>query len=244
MTFHIITIFPDSLKSYIQTSILRKAQALGKIKIKFYNPRDFTALKRRQARPTERRQSFGRVDDRAYGGGAGMVLKAEPILKTVEHIKRIYELQTTNYKLVILSAKGKLYNQKLAVNWAKIYDHLILIAGRYEGIDERVRKILRAQEISVGPYVLTDGELPAMLIVCSVARLIPGVIRCESLEEESYWNAKIKNETKTLLEHPHFTRPEVLVWRGKNYKVPKVLLSGHHRQIKNWRQKMSKTLSK
>ena len=230
--FHIITIFPGSTRSYLETSILRKALGHKKIKVKFYNPRDFTADKRRQ------------VDDRAYGGGAGMLLKAEPILKAVEHIKRIYKLQTINYKLVILSAKGKLYNQKLAVGWAKKFNHLILIAGRYEGIDERVKKILRAQEISVGPYVLTDGELPAMIIVSSVARLIPGVIRCESLEEESYWNAKIKNETKTLLEHPHFTRPEVLVWRGKNYKVPKVLLSGHHRQIKNWRQKMSKTLSK
>ena len=223
MIFHIITIFPDSLRSYIDTSILRKAQEQKKAKILFYTPRDFTKDKHRQ------------VDDSPYGGGAGMVMKAEPILKTVDYIKKKYRLQTTNYKLIILSAKGKQFDQKLALNYSKKYDHIILIAGRYEGIDERVRLALKAEEISIGPYVLTDGELPAAVMISAITRLIPGVINLESLEEESFFVGVKKGEEK-ILEYPHYTRPEVLTYNGKNYKTPKVLLSGNHQKIKDWRE--------
>lgn len=227
MQFHIITIFPDSFKSYINTSVLRHAQAEGKIKIKFYNPRDFTADRRKT------------VDDRPYGGGSGMILMAEPILKAVDSIKS--KLKDKKLKIVVLSAKGKYFNQPMAYRWSGKYDHLILITGRYEGIDERIKKILKVEEISIGPYVLTDGELPAMVIVSAVARLWPGVIKWGSLEEESHWLELISEEKKLergrLLEYPHYTRPEVIVWKGKKYKVPKVLLSGHHGKIKEWRKK-------
>ncbi|WKZ26536.1 MAG: tRNA (guanosine(37)-N1)-methyltransferase TrmD [Candidatus Paceibacterota bacterium] len=222
MTFHVITIFPNSINSYVETSVLRKAQEQKKVKLLFYTPRDFTKDKHRQ------------VDDKPYGGGAGMVMKAEPILKTIDSILKKVK-KNESYKIVILSAKGKQFDQKLALNYSKKYDHLILIAGRYEGIDERVRLALKAQEISIGPYVLTDGELPAAVLISTITRLIPGVIKFESLIEESFFNKTKKGEEKTL-EYPHYTRPEVLVYKGKKYQTPKVLLSGDHKKINKWRE--------
>lgn len=222
MTFHVITIFPNSINSYVETSILRKAQEQKKVKLLFYTPRDFTKDKHRQ------------VDDKPYGGGAGMVMKAEPILKTIDSILKKFK-KNESYKIVILSAKGKQFDQKLALDYSKKYDHLILIAGRYEGIDERVRLVLKAQEISIGPYVLTDGELPAAVLISTITRLIPGVIKFESLVEESFFNKTKKGEEK-ILEYPHYTRPEVLVYKGKKYQTPKVLLSGDHKKINKWRE--------
>lgn len=222
MTFHVITIFPNSINSYVETSVLRKAQEQKKVKLLFYTPRDFTKDKHRQ------------VDDKPYGGGAGMVMKAEPILKTIDSILKKVK-KNESYKIVILSAKGKQFDQKLALNYSKKYDHLILIAGRYEGIDERVRLALKAQEISIGPYVLTDGELPAAVLISTITRLIPGVIKFESLIEESFFNKTKKGEEK-ILEYPHYTRPEVLVYKGKKYQTPKVLLSGDHKKINKWRE--------
>lgn len=222
MTFHVITIFPNSINSYVETSILRKAQEQKKVKLLFYTPRDFTKDKHRQ------------VDDKPYGGGAGMVMKAEPILKTIDSILKKFK-KNESYKIVILSAKGKQFDQKLALDYSKKYDHLILIAGRYEGIDERVRLALKAQEISIGPYVLTDGELPAAVLISTITRLIPGVIKFESLVEESFFNKTKKGEEK-ILEYPHYTRPEVLVYKGKKYQTPKVLLSGDHKKINKWRE--------
>ncbi len=222
MTFHVITIFPNSINSYVETSVLRKAQEQKKVKLFFYTPRDFTKDKHRQ------------VDDKPYGGGAGMVMKAEPILKTIDSILKKVK-KNESYKIVILSAKGKQFDQKLALNYSKKYDHLILIAGRYEGIDERVRLALKAQEISIGPYVLTDGELPAAVLISTITRLIPGVIKFESLIEESFFNKTKKGEEKTL-EYPHYTRPEVLVYKGTKYQTPKVLLSGDHKKINKWRE--------
>lgn len=223
MTFHVITIFPNSINSYVETSVLRKAQEQKKVKLLFYTPRDFTKDKHRQ------------VDDKPYGGGAGMVMKAEPILKTIDSILKKVK-KNESYKIVILSAKGKQFDQKLALNYSKKYDHLILIAGRYEGIDERVRLALKAQEISIGPYVLTDGELPAAVLISTITRLIPGVIKFESLIEESFFKKTKKGEEK-ILEYPHYTRPEVLVYKGKKYQTPKVLLSGDHKKIEVWRNK-------
>ncbi|MEK7552188.1 MAG: tRNA (guanosine(37)-N1)-methyltransferase TrmD [Patescibacteria group bacterium] len=242
MQFHIITIFPESMSSYFETSILGKAQRDKQIKINFYNPRDFTeGGKLKLDLPAGRQEgkisprSLSQVDDKPYGGGAGMVLKAEPILKVVESIKKA--IGKSKLKILILSAKGKQFDQVTSLKYAKNYKHIILITGRYEGIDERVRLALRAEEVSIGPYVLTDGEVAAAVMISSIARLIPGVIKLESLEEESFLSSMIKNEENGNLEYPHYTRPEVVTFGGKNYRVPKILLSGNHKKIKEWREK-------
>ena len=227
MRFDVITVFPEAFASYLNTSILRRAQARGLIKVCLYNLRNFTEDKRRT------------VDDRPYGGGAGMVLMAKPILEAVDSIKP--KAKTAKAKIIVLSAKGRQFNQKVANEWAKKYTRLILISGRYEGVDERVRQALRAEEISIGPYVLTDGDAPAMVVISALARLIPGVIKLESLQEESHWNLLLKKEKRARsgrgIEYPHYTRPELLTWRGKRYRVPVVLLSGDHKRIAEWRQK-------
>lgn len=165
-----------------------------------------------------------------------MVLQALPILKATEAVRK--ETRKKKTKVIVFSAKGKPFNQKLAHDWTKKYDQLILISGRYEGIDERVVKILKAEEISIGPYVLTDGDVAAMVVASAVTRLLPGAIRLESLQEESHWNLLKKNEAEGRgLEYPHYTRPEILTFRGKKYRVPKVLLSGDHKKITAWRKK-------
>lgn len=168
-----------------------------------------------------------------------MVLMADPILKAVNKITA--GQPSKKRKIAVFSAKGKQFNQKMAYDWSKKLDQIILICGRYEGIDERVVKILKAEEISIGPYVLTDGEVPAMAVVSAVSRLIPGAIRSESLAEESHWSQLIKREKRVKgderggLEYPHYTRPEVLEYKGKKYRVPKVLVSGDHKKIAAWR---------
>lgn len=224
MRFDIIAIFPKIFDSYFNESILKRAREKKLVTIHAHDLRKFS------------RDSHKKVDDKPYGGGAGMVLAAEPILKAVDTILR----KNTNFKskklktkIIILSAKGKQFTQKMAYDWAKKYHQLVLISGRYEGIDERVKTALRAEEISIGPYVLTDGDAAAMVIISAVARLIPGVIKCESLKEESHWNAG--------LEYPHYTRPEVFEWKGKPYRVPKILLSGDHKKIESWRNKHRKS---
>ena len=245
MNFHIITIFPESMSSYFETSILGKAQRDKQIKINFYNPRDFTeGGKLKLTMPAGRQdgktspRSLSQVDDKPYGGGAGMVLKAEPILKVVESIKS--KIKNQKSKILILSAKGKQFDQASSLKYAKNYKHIILITGRYEGIDERVRLALKAEEVSIGPYVLTDGEVAAAVMISSIARLIPGVIKLESLEEESFLKAAMKDEENGNLEYPHYTRPEVIKFKNKNYRVPKILLSGNHKKIKEWREKSRK----
>ncbi|MEK7566890.1 MAG: tRNA (guanosine(37)-N1)-methyltransferase TrmD [Patescibacteria group bacterium] len=213
MIFSVITTFPESFESYLASSILKRAQKRGLIKINFYNPRDFVKDKHRT------------VDDKPFGGGPGMVMKAEPILKAVTAVLRNYKLQTTNYKLVLLSARGKQFTQKMARDWAKKYKNIVLISGRYEGVDERAKKILKAEEISAGPYTLTGGELPAMIVIDAVSRHTPGVLgKAESLEEKHG-------------SYPVYTRPETIIYKGKKYRAPKVLLSGNHKKIAAWRQK-------
>ena len=153
---------------------------------------------------------------------------------------RTFKIQKSKCKIIVLSAKGKQFSQKLAYDWSKKYDQLILISGRYEGIDERVKLALRAEEISIGPYVLTDGEIAAMTVISAVSRLIPGVIRLESLAEESHWNLLLKKEKNAPIgkgiEYPHYTRPERIKHKGKSYSVPKILLSGDHKKISEWRK--------
>ena len=172
-----------------------------------------------------------------------MVLMADPILKAAMAAlreKRKKKIENRETKIVVLSAKGRQFNQKMAYDWSKKYKRLILISGRYEGIDERVKNILKAEEISIGPYVLTDGDVAAMAIISAVSRLVPGVIKLESLQEESHWNMPLENEINPDdkgLEYPHYTRPEALLHRGKRYRAPKVLLSGNHSKIAEWRRK-------
>ncbi len=235
MQFDIITIFPNIFDSYFDKSILKRALKGRIIKVAVHNLRDFSTDKHRK------------VDDKPYGGGAGMVLMAEPILRTVSHItyqvsKKFKKRRKT--KIIIFSAKGKQFTQKMAYDWAKKYDRLILISGRYEGIDERVKKILKAEEISIGPYVLTDGDVAAMIIISAVTRLLPGAIKWESLREESYFGGLVKKEksasSRQALEYPHYTRPEVFVYKGKKYLVPKVLLTGNHKKIAEYREKQTK----
>jgi len=239
MRFDIITIFPRIFDSYFSESILARARKNKLIEINIHNLRDYTTDKRRT------------VDDTPYGGGAGMVLKVEPIYKVVEAIKK---RKTKNEKLktkvkneklrvILFSAKGKKFTQNDVRRLAK-YDRLIMICGRYEGVDERVAKYIADEEISIGDYVLTGGEIPAMVIVDAVSRLLPGVLKNpESLQEESFrkignWELGIGN---SILEYPHYTKPEVFSPDGKKkWKTPRILLSGNHKKIKQWREKYSR----
>lgn len=232
--FHVITIFPEIFSSYLNESIIGRAIKNKLVDFKFYNPRDYVDGSKSNYKP---------VDGKPYGGGAGMVLQAEPILRAFSKVEK--NLKSKKRKIVIFSAKGKFFNQKVAYDWAHKYEEIVFITGRYEGIDERVKKALKAEEISIGPYVLTDGDVATMVVASAVTRLIPGAIRLESLKEESYWNLLLKKEKDGKvgehgLEHPHYTRPEVLKYKGKNYKVPKVLLSGNHKKIEEWKNKTKK----
>ncbi len=228
LTFHIFTLFPDAFSSYLNVSILKRAQERNLIRVKRYDIRRWAKDKHKT------------VDDKPYGGGAGMVLMAQPILKGVEGVMQTFPPDAAP-KIAVLSAKGKEFNQRLARDWARRYTDLILICGRYEGIDERVKRALRAQEISIGRYILTDGDIAAMAVVSAVSRLVPGAIKLASLEEESHWNLLLNEEIQQGkgIEYPHYTRPEKLTYKGKKYKVPKVLLSGNHKKISEWRAKQS-----
>lgn len=225
MRFDIITIFPEVIEPYLNTSVLKRARERRLIEVRLWNLRDFAGDKRKT------------VDDAPYGGGAGMVLMADPVLRAVDKIR--VKDKRAKTKIVVFSAKGKQFNQQMARGFAKKYKRLILVTGRYEGIDERVVKALAADEISIGPYVLTDGDIAAMAVLSTVGRLIPHVIKFESLKEESHWNLCFKNNEKADggLEYPQYTRPKVFKFRGKKYRVPGVLLSGDHARIQEWRRK-------
>ncbi|PIR69524.1 MAG: tRNA (guanosine(37)-N1)-methyltransferase TrmD [Candidatus Niyogibacteria bacterium CG10_big_fil_rev_8_21_14_0_10_46_36] len=214
MRFDIITIFPRLFDPYIHESILKRAQKKKLVDIRLHDLRDFT------------KDTHKKVDDKAYGGGPGMVLKAEPILKAV-----IKAAQKNKKPLVIFtSATGKQFNAELAKKLSK-QKQLIIIAGRYEGIDERAKKALRTyytvQEISAGPYVLTGGELPALILIDAISRHIPGVLgKNESIEE-----------TRGGIGIPAYTRPEAFIFKKKPYQVPNILLSGDHKKIHEWRKR-------
>lgn len=222
MKFDIITIFPNAFDSYLNESILKRAQKKKLIQIKIYNLRDFTKDKHKK------------VDDKPYGGGPGMVLKIEPIVKAIHSILRIKdsELRIKNKsKIILFSPTGKQFDNKIAAELAKKNERLVLICGHYEGVDERIKKAIRdlgfkLEEISVGPYVLTGGELAAMVLIDAVSRQIPGVLGKEESLEEKRFGVGV----------PDYTRPEVFIFKGKKYSVPKVLLSGNHKKIKEWRR--------
>ena len=243
MQFDIITIFPDMFESYFSESIIKRAQDKKLIKINIHNLRDYTKDKHKT------------VDDTPYGGGAGMVLKVEPIFAAVRQVKSKKfpptadppkaEKVKSKRKIILLSAKGKKFDQKMARKFSKL-GQIILICGRYEGVDERVAKHIADEEISIGDYVLTGGELPAMIITDAISRLIPGVIKKESLLEESFsFDKKSGKENgreagsgkrEARREYPQYTKPEVF----RKWRTPKVLLSGNHKKIEEWKEKHTK----
>lgn len=216
MHFHIITLFPEAFTSYLDASIVGRALRDKKIKVSFYNPRDFT------------KEKNARVDKRPYSGGPGMVLQAEPILKAV---KKAISKSSKKAKPVVffLEADGKLFDNELASKLSKKAKDIIIICGHYEGIDARVGKILKAKPLSVGPYILTGGELPALIMIDAISRQVEGVLgNFSSIEEKRVSSSEV------------YTRPEILEYQGKKYRVPKVLLSGDHKKIEEWKQSKKK----
>ena len=222
MNFHLITLFPDICQAYTDASVLGRAQKTDKgkgakvrgkkIVVSYYNPRDFATNKHKK------------VDDKPYGGGPGMVMRAEPILKAWQKAVGRKKDQK-KVKTLIMSPRGKTFDQAMAKEFAKKYDHLVLISGRYEGIDGRVKTALKAEEVSVGDYILTGGELPALSIIDAVSRHIPGVLGThDSLEDDRATNGET------------YTRPEVIEYKKKKLTVPQVLLDGNHKEIEKWRK--------
>lgn len=203
MKIDILSIFPEMFDGFLETSIIKRARDNGYVDIKVHNFRDYSLDK------------HGRVDDYPYGGGAGMVLMCEPIFRCIDDIK------TDDSYIIMMSPSGKTFKQEMAVDLSK-KKHLIILCGHYEGFDERVKSIVN-MELSIGDYVLTGGEVPAMVVSDAITRLIPGVISEESLESESFNDG--------LLDYPNYTRPEE--FRGM--RVPEVLLSGHHKNIQKYR---------
>lgn len=215
LQFDILTIFPKMFFCYFNESIIARAQKKKLVRIKIHNLRDYTRDKHRT------------VDDKPYGGGPGMILKVEPIYRALQEItKKKIEKQA----IIMLDPAGKIFNQQQALRLSKL-NRIILLCGRYEGFDYRVTKFVD-KRISIGSYVLAGGELPAMVIVETVTRLIPGVLgKKEALAEETF--AK-----KGYIEYPQYTRPEIFVInKRKKLRVPKVLLSGNHKKIFEWRKR-------
>ena len=224
MRFHIITIFPEMFDSYLKESILGRAQKSKLIDFKFYNPRDFIKAPKNNYKP---------VDDKPYGGGPGMVMRAEPLLKAVA--KALNVVKGKKVLIVNFIPSALKFTTASAKTLSKKYTDIVLICGRYEGIDARIDKILKTKKFSIGDYVLTGGELPAMVLIDSISRQIKGVLgKYESLEEERVSSSEV------------YTRPEVLKYpfgkaqgkKSKNYRVPKVLLSGHRAKIEEWKKKV------
>ncbi len=210
MNFHVITLFPKSFESYIGESIIKRAIEDKKIKIKFYNPRDFTLDK------------HTRVDRPPFGGGPGMVIQALPVIKAIAKAKG----KNKKVKIIFLNPEGKQFTNAYASKTVKIYNDVIILCGRYEGIDARVKKVFKTDDISIGPFVLTGGELPAMLIIDCMARQVRGVLgNFDSLEERRVSTSEV------------YTRPEVFEYKGKKYRAPKVLLSGHQAKIEEWKKR-------
>lgn len=217
LTFNIITIFPSVFTAYFSESIIKRAQEKNLVKINIHNLRDYTTDKHRT------------TDDKPYGGGPGMVMMIEPIFNCLKKLK--LQPGKTGSNIVLLSPRGRQLNQQMAIEFSQL-QQLILICGHYEGVDQRVADHLVDEEISIGDYVLTGGELPAMVIVDAVTRLVPSVIKPESLTEESFGMSKTGTKPAKMLEYPQYTRPEDF----QGWKVPDVLLSGNHKKIEDWRK--------
>jgi tRNA (guanine37-N1)-methyltransferase len=213
MHFHIITLFPEAFDSYLKTSILKRAIEDKKIKVSFYDPKKFNIQKSKE-------KSQKRVDDKPYGGGPGMVIRALPVIKAIE--KAVGKKK--DVRVIFLSPDAKQFDNKIAKKYATKAKHVVIVCGRYEGIDARVKKAFKGEELSVGPFVLTGGELPAMIIMDTVSRQVEGVLGdFESVEENR------------VASHDCYTRPAEFKYKGKKYKVPEVLLNGNHAEIEKWR---------
>lgn len=212
MKFDVLTLFPEMFKP-LEESIIGRAKENKQIEINLINIRDFSTDKHKH------------VDDTPYGGGAGMVMKPDVVYEAYKSV------ENSNAKVVYLTPQGKTLNQKKVEELAK-EEHLILLCGHYEGIDQRAIDLIQPEEISVGDYVLTGGELPAMILIDSVSRYVEGVLNKESIEEESFSNG--------LLEYPQYTRPEIF----EGMKVPEVLLSGNHQNIDKWRKEQALEITK
>jgi tRNA (guanine37-N1)-methyltransferase len=215
MHFDILTLFPDIFEGVFNESIVKRAREAGLVSIAIHNIRDYATDKHRI------------TDEPPYGGGGGMILKPEPIFRAVEAILGLEEGQKPEVPVILLSAQGRLFTQSVARELSK-HSRLVLICGHYEGVDERVRLFLATDEISIGDYVLTGGEIPAMVIVDAVTRLVPGVLGDPGAPFEN-------SHADGLLEYPHYTRPAV--FRG--HPVPEVLLSGNHAEIVRWRRQQA-----
>jgi tRNA (guanine37-N1)-methyltransferase len=251
MKISIITLFPSMIEGFLTESIVGKAVKKGMVELELINLRDFA------------KDTYGSVDDRPYGGGAGMVLRVDVLyecLKSIlgeEAIEAVKspksQVPSPSTRIILTSAKGHTYSQAKAEKYATKYNHLVIIAGHYEGVDERLLKFID-EEISIGQYVLTGGELPAAIIADSIIRLIPGVLKKDSATQEESWSAyniaevqkltelpdsKPKKGKVRLREYPHYTRPEEFM----GMKVPDILLSGDHQKIRSWRlqQALAKT---
>lgn len=211
MRFDILTIFPKIFDSYLDESIIKRAKKNKLIEIVIHDIRSFSKDKHKK------------VDDIPFGGGAGMVLTPQPLYDAIKAVKK-----KNKGPVIYLTPQGKLFNQIKAEKFGKKYSGIILLCGRYEGIDQRIRDLLIDEEISMGNYVLTGGELPAMIFVDAVSRLIPGVLG----KEESHLNDSFSKNLGRKKEYPHYTRPAIF----KGLKVPEVLMSGHHKNIENWRK--------
>ncbi len=225
MNFHIVTLFPEMFDSYLKESILGRAIKQKKIKISFVNPRMYVAGKYKKVWPDG--NVSRQIDERPYGGGPGMVMMAEPIIKAVESInKKLNKKKNTKILTINFIPSAEKFTTKSAKNISKKYTDVILICGRYEGIDARVDKILKTKKFSIGDYVLTGGEIPAMILIDSISRQIKGVLgNFDSREEERVSSSEV------------YTRPEVIEYKNKKYNVPKVLLSGDHKKIDKWKGK-------
>lgn len=218
MKINVMTLFPEIFNSYIGESMMKKAVDNNILAVNIYNIRDFSKNKHKK------------VDDYPFGGGAGMVMTPQPILSTYKHI--IEENKLEKPRVIYLSPKGKTFTQDMAKSLSK-EDNLIFLCGHYEGIDQRVIDMIVTDELSIGDYVLTGGELPALVMIDSISRLIPGVLnKSESYEDETFEG--------DLLEYPQYTRPR----EYEGHKVPDVILSGNHQKIDQWRKEESEKLTK
>jgi len=242
MTFHIITLFPEAFDSYLKESIIGRAIKEKKIKVLFYNPRMYVTGKYKKVWPDGNISRI--VDDRPFGGGPGMVIRAEPILLAVESVLRKLKVKSeklkgnskklgarrkargARIKIINFFPSGKKFTTEYAKETEKKYTDIVLICGRYEGIDARVDKILKTDQISIGDFVVTGGELPAMIVIDCMSRQVDGVLnKKESLEEERVSSSEF------------YTRPEILEYNGKKHRVPKVLLGGNPKLIDEWKKR-------
>ena len=233
IVYHFITLFKESVEPYLNSSILKRAQEKGLISVKYYNPRDFVDVKKEKlsAEKTELSYSDKRVDNRPYGGGPGMVIEALPIIRAVEAAvgKKIRSVKTkSKVKIIFFSPSGEQFTNDMGEKFKK-YTDIVFVCGRYEGIDARVKKAFPMIDISIGPYVLTGGELPAMIMVDTITRRIPGVLGDHASVEEN-----------RISSPDVYTRPEIIEYKGKKYHVPKILLSGHHAKMDEWKESKKK----